>query len=247
MTDSEQLLDIEQAARFLNVSETSLRRWTNAGRLACLRVGRRRERRFRTADLLSFMESQPAVRNTDPHAEDRMLVGGVAVRHGTHLCGLYDTDAGRIRQAADFLVGGCRPGAVGLLVAKPEDRDRILAALERGDPLARRDIEAGRVVVGEYAATLEAQLDWWEARLLDATAAGARSIRVVGDIQGFAEVISREDVLSYEAAYDRRIAHRFPVVTLCQYDVRRFSSVAILDALKLHRDSFPHLPELVLA
>jgi transcriptional repressor of dcmA and dcmR len=249
MTDSEQLLDIEQAARFLNVSETSLRRWTNAGRLACLRVGRRRERRFRTADLLSFMESQPAVPGAaDPHAaEDRMLVDGVAVLHGSHLFGLYDTDAGRIRQAAEFLVAGCRPGAVGLLVAKPEDRDRILAALERSDPLARLDIEAGRVVVGEYAATLEAQLDWWETRLLDATGAGAKSIRVVGDIQGFAEVISREDVLSYEAAYDRRIAHRFPVVTLCQYDVRRFSSVAILDALKLHRDSFPHLPELVLA
>ena len=105
---------------------------------------------------------------------------------------------------------------MGLLVAKPEDRDRILAALERGDPLARLDIEAGRVVVGEYAATLEAQLDWWEARLLDATAAGAKSVRVVGDIQGFAEVISREDVRAYEAAYDRRIAHRFPVVTLCQ-------------------------------
>jgi transcriptional repressor of dcmA and dcmR len=247
MTDPEQLLDIEQAARFLNVSETSLRRWTNAGRLACLRVGRRRERRFRTADLLSFMESQPAVRETADPPADRLLVDGVAVRHGTHLCGLYDTDVGRIRQAANFLVGGCRPGAVGILVAKPEDRERILAALDHADPLARLDIEAGRVVVGEYAPTLEAQLDWWEARLLDATRAGARSIRVVGDIQGFAEVISREDVRTYEAAYDRRIAHRFPVVTLCQYDVRRFSSLAILDALKLHRDSFPHLPELVLA
>ena len=247
MTDSDQLLDIEQAARFLNVSETSLRRWTNAGRLACLRVGRRRERRFRTADLLSFMESQPAVRDVPDPPPGTMLVDGVAVRHGTHLCGLYDTDAGRIRQAAEFLVGGCRPGAVGILVATPEDRDRILAALEHADPLARPDIEAGRVIIGEYAPTLEAQLDWWEARLLDATHAGARSIRVVGDIQGFAEVISRQDILTYEAAYDRRIARRFPVVTLCQYDVRRFSSVAILDALKLHRDSFPHLPELVLA
>ena len=57
--DSEPLLDIEQAARFLNVSETSLRRWTNDGRLACLRVGRRRERRFRRADLLAFLEREP--------------------------------------------------------------------------------------------------------------------------------------------------------------------------------------------
>ena len=250
MTDSEQLLDIEQAARFLNVSETSLRRWTNSGRLACLRVGRRRERRFRITDLLSFMESQPAVKGTpDLRAGEagQTLVDGIAVRHGTHLCGLYDTDQGRVRQAADFLVGGCRPGSVGLLVAKPEDCDRILTALVQGDPPARLDIAAGRLVVGEYAHSLEAQLDWWETRLLEATGTGARSIRVIGDIQGFAEVLSWEDVLAYEAEYDRKIASRFPVVTLCQYDVRRFSSVAILEALKLHRTNFQHLPELVLA
>jgi len=60
LSDQEDLLDIKQAARFLLVSETSLRRWTNAGQLACLRVGRKRERRFRRADLLAFMEDQPA-------------------------------------------------------------------------------------------------------------------------------------------------------------------------------------------
>ncbi len=250
MTDPEQLLDIEQAARFLNVSETSLRRWTNAGRLSCLRVGRRRERRFRVVDLVSFMESQPAERVTpDPQAAavGRIRIDGVAVRHGTHLCGLYDSDEGRIRQAADFLAGACRPGSCGILVARPDDRDRILAAMEHGDPATRLDLEAGRLVLGAYAETLGAQLEWWEARLLDATRAGAGSIRVVGDIQGFAEVISREDVSVYEAEYERRIARRFPVVTLCQYDVRRFSSLAVLDALKLHRDSFEHLPELVFA
>ena len=59
MSHHEDLLDIKQAARFLNVSEASLRRWTNSGRLACLRVGRRRERRFRRDDLLAFAEKQP--------------------------------------------------------------------------------------------------------------------------------------------------------------------------------------------
>jgi hypothetical protein len=39
MSDPEDLLDIKQAARYLQVSETSLRRWTNGGgQLACLRV-----------------------------------------------------------------------------------------------------------------------------------------------------------------------------------------------------------------
>lgn len=56
MPEGDELLDIKQAARFLKVSETSLRRWTNSGRLPCLRVGRRRERRFRRADLLAFLE-----------------------------------------------------------------------------------------------------------------------------------------------------------------------------------------------
>src|SRR5437879_12576237 len=50
MSDQDELLDIKQAAQFLKVSETSLRRWTNAGRLACLRVGRKRERRFRSEE-----------------------------------------------------------------------------------------------------------------------------------------------------------------------------------------------------
>jgi excisionase family DNA binding protein len=65
-SDPEDLLDIKQAARYLQVSETSLRRWTNGGQLACLRVGLRRERRFRRADLLAFMEYQPA---TNPAGE----------------------------------------------------------------------------------------------------------------------------------------------------------------------------------
>ncbi len=46
MSDRNELLDINQAATLLKVSETSLRRWTNAGVLPCLRVGLRRERRF---------------------------------------------------------------------------------------------------------------------------------------------------------------------------------------------------------
>ena len=112
MTDSEQLLDIEQAARFLNVSETSLRRWTNAGRLACLRVGRRRERRFRTADLLSFMESQPAVREVPRlHFAPKDLAALLA-RYGLH--GFRSWDLGE--QIAEFA-----PAALGRRVGVSQD------------------------------------------------------------------------------------------------------------------------------
>ena len=55
ITQQPELLDIAQAAAFLHVSPMSLRRWTNSGRLSCFRIGGRRERRFRRADLLALL------------------------------------------------------------------------------------------------------------------------------------------------------------------------------------------------
>jgi hypothetical protein len=45
-------------------------------------------------------------------------------------------------------------------------------------------------------------------------------------------------VVEYESGYDRMIARLFPVVTLCQYAVCRFSAPTILDTLKMHEDTF---------
>jgi excisionase family DNA binding protein len=250
MSDSQELLDIGQAARFLNVSETSLRRWTNSGRLACLRVGRRRERRFRRAELLAFMESEPAGvtgPGPQPLPSGHILIDGLSVRHGTHLCGLFASDTGRIKQAVAFLAEGSRPGGVSLLLASPEVREAIVANLEQSHPSTRKEVEVGRLVLGDYADSADEQLAWWEMHMLAATRAGATALRAFGDIWGLARRVSPEQVLEYETGYDHRIARRFPVVTLCQYDVRRFSSIAVLDALKLHRDTFQYPAERVLA
>ena len=251
MSDTEELLDIEQAARFLKVSETSLRRWTNSGRLACLRVGGRRERRFQMADLLAFLERQPAggMARLGPRLREtgETMIDGLSVRHGMHLCGLFASNAGRVKQAVGFLAEGSRPGGVSFLVAAPRIREEILANLEQSYPSTRMDVEAGRFVLGDYTASGEAQLVWWETHMLGAMRAGATSLRVVGDACCLAKDVSREELLEYEIGYEQRIARRFPVVTLCQYDVRRFSSIAILDALKAHRDSFQYPAERVLA
>jgi excisionase family DNA binding protein len=236
MADAEPLLDIEQAARFLNVSETSLRRWTNDGRLACLRVGRRRERRFRKADLLAFVEREPASSS-----------GAGSVAPGTHLCGLYSTDEGQVRQALTFLAEGFARGTVTFLVGSPETRERIRAGLEREHPDLERAVAEGRLVISDYAESAGAQLDWWEACIGEAVRRGATLVRVIGDAGGFAKAASGEELLQYEAAYDRRIAQRFPVVTMCQYDARQFSGPLIVDALKSHPHSFGQSAERILA
>jgi len=51
---------------------------------------------------------------------------------------------------------------------------------------------------------------------------------------GFSTV---QEMLDYEVAYDS-LAKRLPVMTLCQYDVRRFDGVTIMGALQAHPDLF---------
>lgn len=59
--------------------------------------------------------------------------------------------------------------------------------------------------------------------------------------------VSEQKFADYEATYDQVIARRYPAVTLCAYDVRRFSGVGVLDALKAHRDTFRYPLERALA
>src|SRR5688572_5030270 len=125
------LLDIKEAAAFLHVSGTSLRRWTNEGLLPCLRVGRRRERRFRRSDLLAFMEVEPALAVTEVTA--RRDADGMAPLDGRseHLCALYSTDAGRTRLAAAFLADGLHDGSQCFLIAERSVREAIVTRLRR--------------------------------------------------------------------------------------------------------------------
>ena len=252
MGENEELLDIQQAARFLNVSETSLRRWTNAGQLACLRVGGRRERRFRKADLLVFMEDQPAgdreVPPAVPPPEPKYItVGGVPLPHGAHLCGLYSSEVGRIRQAVEFLLDGMRPGSICLVAAPEEARQAILLYIKESRPSLRADVAAGRLILADYEDSADDQIHYWEQQLKAALSAGVHSCRVLGDLRGFGPTVQLEELLEYEARYDDVIASRFPVITMCQYDVRAFPSLGLLNALKLHKHSFRYPADRLLA
>jgi excisionase family DNA binding protein len=235
--DLDELMDIRQAAALLLVSETSLRRWTNAGRLPCLRVGLRRERRFRRSDLIGFMEQ--------PHrhaAATEAVIGGIPVALGSHFCSLYGSDVGRTQQAVGFLADGLEPGSACFLVSQPEARHPILAQLEERRPSLRADIDEGRLVLSEYADSAGAQCEFWEARLVAAARSGTRSLRVVGDVSSGPQCHGwrTSEVVDYERLYDQRIAKRFPVVTLCQYDARLLSGGDVAGILACHADEFAY-------
>lgn len=239
-----ELLDIGQAAALLNVSEASLRRWTNSGKLACLRVGQRRERRFRREDLLGFLENQTAeigasVRHGTKRVHD-LSKGAVTVTHDEHLCGVFADDVGRVKLAVPFLIDGLSAGSVCFLVGPLRARNDVLKHLRKRRPAIQSDIDAGHLILSDYHLTGRAQVKYFKELLDKRIADGARSFRIIGDLWGMRTKASENTVLKYESDYDRFISRRYPVVTLCTYDARKFSGVEILSALKGHRDIFRH-------
>jgi len=48
---------------------------------------------------------------------------------------------------------------------------------------------------------------------------------------------SDAEMMNYEAAFNM-LSHRFPIVTLCQYDVREFDGETIFQAIRVHPDLF---------
>ncbi|MEX2283887.1 MAG: MEDS domain-containing protein [Gemmatimonadota bacterium] len=249
MAESEnELLDIEQAARFLNVSETSLRRWTNSGRLPCLRIGQRRERRFRKADLIAFMEAQPgSVREARDPAESASAATHHHIKEGDHVCGLYTNDISRLKMAVSFLADGQRPGTFTYVIGKDEACQPILLHLERRRPELQKDVANHSLVACNYQGSAKAQLEYFAEEFAAAIRNGATSIRLLGDVTALNQTLTTEDIREYELGYDELIARRFPIATMCQYDVRAFSGVGLVNALKCHPDSLRYPPRLWLA
>jgi transcriptional repressor of dcmA and dcmR len=241
VVDAIELLDIGEAAGFLKVSETSLRRWTNAGLMPCLRIGRRRERRFRRADLLAFME-QPGLQNhvnveggsmTPQTSKDEP----VAAIHGNHLCGIYGSDAGRLDLVVPFLLEGLQKKSVCFLVAPSDVQPSILKAMKKKRPSLDSDIQTGRLIVSKHQKSPEAQCRFFEVAMKKAEADGVDSFRVVGDMWGLRLLVSAKQMVELELGFERLIVPRYPVVAICTYDARKFTGVELLDALRDHNDT----------
>jgi excisionase family DNA binding protein len=219
------LLNTAEAARFLRVSQASIRRWFDAGLLPGHRVGRRRERRFTEADLIAFMSRSTPRRDTSAAAS----VAGMSVPAPAHLATLFSSDSGALRLTVPFLAEGVRLHQPCFLVGSGQAVEQYRRDL---------DLDHGVTVVQFGGATAAEAIAQWEETLASARAAGPTVIRVVGEMAEERRMFaSEEEMFQYEQAYDL-MCKRYPTVTICQYDVRQFDGVALLRALKAHPDLF---------
>jgi transcriptional repressor of dcmA and dcmR len=237
---SERLFNTKEAAALLRVSQASIRRWSDAGLLPVRRIGRRRERRFAEADLDSFLGTTLVAASRTDALQTAVNVGGVRVTIHTHLATLYDSDAGRVRITVPFLADGLRAGQPCFLVASGDVLDAYLEALRKEPGV---DIEAALragqfVVAAGPGPNVDSAVSFWEQSCWRAVGGGPTVLRITGEMacarQGFP---SHEEMMRFEVAFNV-LAARFPMVVLCQYDVREFDGQTIYQALKAHPDLY---------
>jgi excisionase family DNA binding protein len=237
----ERLLTTREAASFLKVSEASIRRWTDSGLLPASRVGSRRARRLREEDLRTFMEAGPGQGNgaTGLCLAPTMVLQDVIVPLGSHLATFYTTDAGRLRIGLPLMRDGLLAGQTVVLRATPDVREHYFAALGMEGVDATEAIRAGLLMIyPEVPGSATEQVARFEQLLTTATRRRPGPIRLLAD--GLANIETVGSVAEH-LVVERQVgplSKRFPVVTICAYDVRAFDGVTVIEALKLHFDIF---------
>src|SRR6266571_5293941 len=219
------MLNTAEAARFLRVSQASIRRWSDSGRLPATRVGGRRERRFKESDLVAFMD------HSSGRSEGVVNIGGAQVSAPGHLASFYSSDEGGMRLSIPFLAEGLRHAQPCILVAREPMVSRYTTALNVSPG-------EGFTALAFGGGTAAAAIAEWERRLSELVAGGATVIRLVGEMSSERDMLdSEEEMLRYEEAFDL-MSRRYPVIVICQYDARVFSGAALVRALKAHPDLF---------
>jgi excisionase family DNA binding protein len=237
----DRLLTTREAATFLKVSEASIRRWTDSGLLPATRVGRRRARRLREDDLMRFMEAGPgqASAAADVHSPPTMVIQDVVVSMGSHLAAFYTSDAGRLRLGLPMVRDGLLAGQTVVLRASPEVREQYFGALRHEGVDGAEAIRSGMLMLyPEIPGSAAAQVARFEELLTAATRKRPGPVRLLADVLADIEAVGS---VAEHLVVEQQIGplfKRFPVVTICAYDVRAFDGVTVIEALKLHSDIF---------
>ena len=237
MPEKQRFLTITEAAEFLQVSETSLRRWTNSGRLRCFRVGGRSERRFLKEDLLAFMRTmdlqpEPQMAETETNSD--------TLSEERHICLFFVNRDEQWQMMRPYLLEHLGAGVPVLYIQDSTPPERLMELL-RAEGLPVDDLIARgllRIIPPEEAYLLTGRFDaqrmlaFMEAAILGALAAGYNRVFLTGEMTwSLPDAPGAEGMMRYEALLNP-LVDQYPAVTIvCQYDLRRFDGPSVLDAL----------------
>jgi excisionase family DNA binding protein len=240
MSEKQRFLTITEAAEFLQVSETSLRRWTNSGKLRCFRVGGRSERRFLKEDLLSFMRTMHL--QPEPEIVEAQTTSDT-ISEERHICLFFVNQDEQWQMMRPYLLDHLGASVPVLYIQDSTPAAHIVELLnEEGlstDDLFKRGLL--RILKPEEAYLLTGRFDahrmvaFMESAILGALAAGYQRVFLTGEMTwSLPKAPGAESMMQYEALLNP-LVDKYPGVTIvCQYDLKRFDGPSVLEALLTH-------------
>jgi len=248
MTDKHRFLTITESAEFLQVSETSLRRWTNNGTLRCFRVGGRNERRFLKEDLLAFLQKieiqldeLPQESETYVVATDELDSDPLSVER--HICMFFTSKEEQWQMLKPYIIEHLSSGVPVLYIQDTTPPERLKELIETEgysvDDLISQGLlkiippEEAYLLTGSFA--VQRMLAFIESAILGAIAAGHDRVFLTGEMTwSLPDTPGSEGMMKYEELLNP-LVDKYPGVTIvCQYDVKRFDGPKVLDALLTH-------------
>lgn len=238
------LLTIDEAARYLNVSKMSLRRWTNCGRLPCQRVGVRGERRFLVDDLEGFLVgSGPADRAAERHDPiavlDRASTGGTA----RHVCSHFHGVEESWRLFLPYFRSHVERGAPIFYVHDSTSRAQFYefvraAGWDPGD-LAERGllelVHSSQAYLLSGSFSPSGMLALVAAAIERVRARGHRTMLVSGEMTwSLSGAAGSKDMIAYEERLNDLLQSYPDVTIVCHYSTELFGAKLTLDALRAH-------------
>lgn len=223
----EKLLNIKEAAEFLNVSEMTIRRWTNGGRLPCFRVGGKRERRFKFQDLHAYIEG----RAVSPNQRSVSLgIKGLTVPDGSHVAHLSLNAQESLDVGASYLLEGLANEETLLLVAPEVSAEQILGAVHDRGGAAADLRKKGKLVISQGAAKPETM-----ANFISQVAVKAKGrFRLFGDMSWTQSAgWSLEALQELETIINASLG-RGGKLYLCQYPLWQSSGRKVMMAVETH-------------
>lgn len=222
----ERLLDIKDAAGFLDVSEMTIRRWTNSGKLKCYRVGGKRERRFYKSDLKELLH------DSENHRLKPLGIGGQRVPDGSHMTHFYSGIVEAFEMSTPYLLEGIGRGEALLAVMPPERSRELLENMERqGHPVVSW-LKSGRLTVSAGMDSPEEMI-----RYLAGFAARTHEFRVLGDMLWTVRKGWKSEALRTLEQAPTLMPPLENGLLLCQYSLGDFTGATIMRAAEWHRQT----------
>jgi transcriptional repressor of dcmA and dcmR len=220
----ENLLTIKEAALFLNVSEMSLRRWTNTGKLKCYRVGGKNERRFTQRELKRFLRTSEGC--------VPLGIGGATVEDSSHIVHFYKDADESVAEGINFLGCGLSRGEAILIISTDDRLARISAGLnDLGFPVKKLKSD-GLMVTDNRRYDFNEQLQFLASAM--AKFSIDKGFRLLGDMTWAVEKGWSLDDISRLEAMANQLLIRHNRLLLCQYDLAYFGADGAMMAFDTH-------------